>query len=109
MKPLPEFKSQSRGNVVRFLTQAFTHPNDPDTTYFHQLVEYDDGHYAAVFNLDYFADTDIPTKSQWNSLKKKLKRHDKRVFVFKEQRVIPCENGDAPSRCGEIEFGFFAH
>jgi len=107
LKELPKFKREGRQVVERLLTQTFTHPNEPEVSYFRRLVEYEDGHYAAVFSLDYFVDTDVPSKSQWNSLKKKLKRHDKRVFVFKEQQIVLCGDFDAEPRCGQVEFGFF--
>jgi hypothetical protein len=105
MKELPEFKTQRREFVTEFLRQVFTHPNQ-DRSHFVRLVEYPDGHYSAVFSLSYFASGDEPTKSQWNSVKKKLKRHDKRIFVFKDHSVIDC---DASARCGSLDFGFFAH
>jgi hypothetical protein len=105
MKALPEFKTQRREYVIDFLRQVFTHPNQ-DQSHFVRLGEYEDGHYSVVFTLSYFASTEMPTKSQWNSLKKKLKRHDKRIFAFKEHSVIAC---DAPEGCGSLEFGFFTH
>ena len=106
MKDLPEFKAHKHEEVVMFITQVLTHPNKPEETYFRRLVEYEDGHYGAEFSLSYFASTDIPTKSQWNSLKKKLKRHDKKAFVFKDYSIVPC--ADSVS-CGFVEFGFYAH
>lgn len=105
MKDLPEFKTQGRERVTAFLTQLLTHPNQPQS-HFVRLVEHEDGHYGVVFSLSYFAPTEPPTKSQWNSLKKKLKRHDKRIFVFKDHSLVECE---APAGCGALEFGFFAH
>lgn len=108
MKELPKFRREGRRTVEGLLTQVFTHPNEPDVSYFRGLVEYPDGHYAAVFSLGYFVDTDVPSKSQWNSLKKKLRRHDRRIFVFKEQQIVLCGNFDAAVRCGQMEFGFFA-
>ena len=106
MKDLPEFKPRKHDYVVEFGTAVLTHPNDPDTSYFRRLVEYEDGHYGLEFSLAYFVSTEIPSKSQWNSLKKKLKRHDKQIFVFKEHRVSECSDA---SGCGFLEFGFFAH
>ena len=105
MKELPEFKTQKREFVNDFLRQVFMHPNQ-EQSHFVRLEEHKDGHYSAVFSLNYFASPDAPTKSQWNSLKKKLKRHDKRIFVFKDTSVIEC---DALGGCGSLDFGFFAH
>lgn len=107
MKELPKFKREGRQMVERLLTQVFTHPNEPEVSYFRRLVTYDDGHYGVVFSLDYFVDTDVPSKSQWNTVKKKLKRHDTRIFVFKEHQIVACEDAGAKKRCGQIEFGFF--
>ncbi len=109
MKDLPEFKRANRDYVTGFVTQLLTHPNQPEQSYFRRLVEYSDGHYGIVFSLSYFLPTEAPTKSQWNSLKKKFKRHDKRIFVLKEHSVIGCGAPDDPERCGCLEFGFFAH
>src|SRR4051812_37069846 len=106
MKDLPKFKAQKNEDVIEFITRVFTHPNKPEESYFRRLIEYEDGHYGAEFNLSYFISTDVPTKSQWNSLKKKLRRHDKKTFVFKEHCIVPCDNTVS---CGLIEFGFFAH
>lgn len=109
MKDLPEFKRFNRDYVVSFVSQALTLPNHPEKSHFRRLVEYEDGHYGVIFALDYFASDDTPTKSQWNSLKKKLKRHDKRVFIFKDHSLTNCDEGDGLVACGCLEFGFFAH
>jgi hypothetical protein len=109
MKDLPEFRRFSHNYVIALATQIMTHPNQPDHSYFRRLVEYEDGHYAAVFGLEYFGASETPTKSQWNSLKKKFKRHDKRIFVFKEHTLEGCGSPDDDARCGAVEFGFFAH
>ncbi len=86
--------------------RVLTHPDQPDETFFRRLVAFADGHYQVIFDLGYFK-TDAPSKSQWNSLKKKIKRHDKRLFIFKEHDLLTCDDPEA--RCGSIEFGFFAH
>jgi hypothetical protein len=104
VKDLPKFKARSREHVMGFISGVLTQPNKPTETYFRRLVEYEDGHYGAEFSLSYFASAEVPTKSQWNSLKKKLKRHDKKAFVFKEHRIIPCDDATG---CGFLEFGFF--
>jgi len=106
VKELPKFKAQQREEVIGFVTQVLTHPTKPDESYFRRLIEYEDGHYGVEFRLAYFVSTEVPTKSQWNSLKKKLKRHDKKAFVFKEHRMTLCDDS---TPCGFFEFGFFAH
>lgn len=106
MKELPQFTKQPMERVTHFAMLMFSHPNQPETSYFQRLVAYEDGHFGAVFSLNYFEKTEVPTKSQWNSLKKKFKRHDKRIFVFKDQSVVACEAEDDSLRCGQIEFGY---
>jgi hypothetical protein len=86
---------------------VLTHPNDAEKSYFRGLTAYKDGHFRLAFILDYFGKVETPTKSQWKSLKKKLKRHDKRIFVLKEHGVITCNS--PIERCGYVEFGYFAH
>ncbi len=109
MEGLPEFKREARESVANLMTQVFTHPGDADRSFFRHLEEYPDGHYSVTFDLEYFKDTAEPTKSQWNSLKKKLKRHDNRLFIFKAYKVVGCSGGDTTARCGQLEIGFFAH
>lgn len=105
-KELPQFTKQSSERVKHFAVQVFTHPSNPEQSYFQALQEHEDKHFSVVFSLDYFENTTAPTKSQWNSLKKKFKRHDKRIFVFKEHLLVRCgEEGDL-LRCGQIEFGY---
>lgn len=106
MKELPQFTKQSPERVKHFIAQVFTHPNAPEHTYFQELHEHEDKHFSVIFSLNYFENTTTPTKSQWNSLKKKLKRHDKRVFVFKDHVVIRCNEGADAPQCGQIEFGY---
>lgn len=107
MKDLPEFQHRSQAVVAAFLEQALTHPNLPEKSYFRQLIPYEDGHFRVIFSLDYLGNVENPSKSQWNSLKKKLKRHDKRIFVLKEHGLMPCDSGE--ERCGFVEFGYFMH
>ena len=105
MKDLPRFKAHKYADVVQLMKAVFTHQNEPEHTYFVQLITEEDGHYRAVFRLSYFS-TQTPSKSQWNSLKKKLKRHHPAIFVFKDYGTLPCQ-GDADT-CGYLDFGFFA-
>jgi hypothetical protein len=107
LKELPDFQRRQQDEVAAFLKQAFTHPNQPEKSYFRKLIGFDDGHFRAVFSLDYLGSVETPSKSQWNSLKKKLKRHGKRIFIFKEHGLLSCDTPD--EHCGYIEFGYFAH
>lgn len=106
MKDLPQFKPQDRKQVEIFITRVLTLPGG-DLTHLSELITYPDGHFRAIFNPSYFvlpAGQPEPSKSQWNSLKKKVKRHDSRAFVFKEHGTVPC-NG---AKCYYLDFGFFA-
>ncbi len=87
MKDLPPFERRNRDEVFAFVAPLLINEQRAETSQMIDLVEYDDGHYRVLFKPDYFvlsAEQTEPTKSQWNSLKKKLKRHEATVFVFKE-------------------------
>ena len=110
MKELPVFKARKYDQVLVLITQVLTHPNKPDHSYIVHLDENTQGYYRAIFSLEYFTIAEAtPTKSQWNSLKKKLKRHDRNVFVFKETGLVACESENLDAVCCYIDFGFFAH
>jgi len=103
---LPRFKQRPFDAVHKYAAGVLTAPQR-DKTSLRQLIPYGDGHYRAIFSLDYFTLAEgqaAPTRSQWGSLKKKLKRHDRRVFVFKDHGLITCQG--AP--CGYVDFGFLA-
>ncbi len=107
MRDLPKFKKRKYDDVLAFVAEVMTRHHDADEPYVRQLSVLPDGHYRLSFDLDYFLmESGEPTKSQWNSLKKKLKRHDKDVFVFKEHGFVSVEQGS--KRWGYVEFGFFA-
>lgn len=103
MKDLPTFKARESEWVAGFAAEVLSNEAVSADTRFVRLVEYEDGHYRALFQPDYFVlaeDRDEPSKSQWNTLKKKFKRHHRNVFVFKDYG----ESGDL----FYIDFGFFA-
>ncbi|HEX2906990.1 MAG TPA: hypothetical protein VHO69_09035 [Phototrophicaceae bacterium] len=113
MSDLPEFRPYPRGGVMNFLREVLRHESEGegDKNYLHDLIEYPDGHYRAVFYPAFFllpeGQTE-PSKSQWNTLKKKLKRHNPKVFIFKEYGELPCGNNSPAERCYYLDFGFFA-
>ncbi len=112
MKELPRFKARNREAVLDFIAEVLTNRQRPDQTCLVELVAYRDGHYRAIFDPAYFVlleGQQQPSKSQWNSLKKKMKRRDRRVFIFKEHGEVPCprDHGGA-GRCYYLDFGFFA-
>jgi hypothetical protein len=107
-KPLPQFKPRAHASVQKLLTIVLTNPAAGDQSHLINIEDFPDGHYRAWFTPSYFVladDVSEPTKSQWNTLKKKLKRHDVRAFVFKDY--------GSGQRDGQmlyyLDFGFFAH
>ena len=78
-----------------------------------KLVAYDDGRFRAIFRASYFSlqgDSDAPSRSQWNTLKKRFKRRNRSVFIFREYGALdPCpaeiQTDDA---CLYLDFGFMA-
>ncbi len=108
-KDLPAFKARNRAAVTAYVNQVFSHEGQSNGAYLQQLVEYDDHHFRAVFSPAYFSLLDgesQPSKSQWNNLKKKMKRHDKDIFLFKEHGEIITESGE---RGYYVDFGFFVY
>jgi hypothetical protein len=107
MKDLPRFQRRHRDHVMAFINHVFMQGS---SSYLRDLIEYDDGHYRVVFDMAIFSlqsGQTQPSKSQWNNLKKKLKRHDPKVFMFKAHGEVDCGNF-ASEKCGYMDFGFFA-
>jgi hypothetical protein len=87
LKDLPPFIKRNRDDVVAYISEILMNEHSGEDSYFVDLLEHDDGHYRVTFDPKYFVlqtDQTEPTKSQWNGLKKKLKRRDSLAFVFKE-------------------------
>jgi hypothetical protein len=108
LKPLPQFHKRSFTYVHRFAARVLTNERQAETTRLVQLVTYPDGHYRAIFKRDYFALPEgqtEPSKSQWNTLKKHMKRVESDVFIFREHGETGCAPGE---RCFYIDFGFVA-
>lgn len=111
MDNLPEFQSRSREWVTGFMQELFSHDGDARHSHLQRVEAYPDGHFRAIFRPTYFVLPEgqrEPSKSQWNTLKKKLKRHAPRLFIFKEHGAVPCDDGTG-DRCYYVDFGFFAH
>ncbi len=111
MSDLPAFRARPTQTVVDYISEVLTNFQVSEVTAFVRLIEYDDNSYRAVFKPGYFVlaeGQNAPSKSQWNSLKKKMKRHEPRVFIFKEHGEIGCE-ADEGSGCYYVDFGFFEH
>ena len=102
---LPEFSfKDAKQRGLPFVKSVFTES-------FVKLTVEDDGRCRAIFKQSYFVlqgDNTEPSKSQWSTLKKKLKRHNRGVFVFKDTGETSCaDESDDP--CLYIDFGFFKH
>lgn len=104
---LPQFARRKPEQVENWVRMALTNPRTADTSALRALIAHDDGHFRAIFSPAYFALADgasEPSKSQWNTLKKHLKRIEPRLFIFKEHGAVEYE-GEA---CLYLDFGFFA-
>ncbi|NWF69541.1 MAG: hypothetical protein HXY40_10685 [Chloroflexi bacterium] len=99
MKNLPKFQARHFGYVHKWIAGLLSHDAEGRMTHLVELIAYDDGHYRALFRPAYFGDQP-PSKSQWSTLKKRLKRHEPLIFVFKQHGTL----GD----CVYLDFGFVA-
>jgi len=106
---LPEFQTRQPEQVMLYIRGVFS-------SSVIKLLSYDDGHFRIIFDASYFTmreDQTEPSKSQWGTLKKKMKRHNKQVFIFKKHGIIDCAEiqavVQATTQCLYIDFGFFAY
>lgn len=101
---LPDFHKRpvafARGFMVRALSKG------DNTTQLRDIIAYDDGHFRAVFDKRYFVlpeGVEEPSKSQWSTFKKHLKRIDPKLFIFKAHGKVAC----GEDQCYYVDFGFF--
>lgn len=102
MKDLPQFAERPLDDVYDYAKSVFTRG---EYDMLMRVETYDDGHYRAVFDVNFFnlhEGYTEPTRSQWSTLKKHMKRIDKAVFVFKDHGYT--EDGYC-----YVDFGFFAN
>ena len=111
---LPDLKHMKPSYVRHFVTRIFSKPSLKGSQFI-DLITFPQGYYRAIFSRDYFELYDeqaAPTKSQWSTLKKKMKRHDRRVFVLRETGEIDCgkpvTSQATAKMCFYLDFGFFA-
>ncbi len=106
-KALPPFRRVKRSFASAFIHRALSSPRGPALR---KLIAYDDNHFRAVFAITYFELAEgnrEPSKSQWSTLKKKLKRRDRRVFVFKRHGQTKCgKRAGQRETCLYLDFGF---
>ncbi len=108
MKALPQFRRRHAEEVHDLVAHILTNKVDARSA-LRRVVEREDRSFRAIFEPRYFVLAEgesEPTKSQWNNLKKKLKRASSDTFVFKDHGREDCEPG-TPG-CFYVDFGFFA-
>jgi hypothetical protein len=108
MKDLPRFRSRDYDIARAFAAQMLTNHAQPQTALL-RLTEREDNSFEAVFAARYFVlnegETE-PSKSQWNNLKKRFKRSEPSIFIFKDHGVATCPDGEPG--CYVLYFGYFA-
>ena len=80
---IPTFRHVKRSYVARLIHSALSNERGSALL---ELIEFEDNHFRVVFAASYFqlaAGSDGPSKSQWNTLKKKLKRRDRSIFIYR--------------------------
>ena len=104
---LPKFRAKKYDEVHEFIANALMNRRVDAKTQLVELITYPDHHYRAIFKPGYFVLPEgqtEPTKSQWNSFKKHLKRIKHDVFVFKQHGTLNLPDSDP---LYYIDFGFF--
>lgn len=100
MSDLPDLAPQDRDYVEGYIERVF------GEEHVRELIEFPDGRYRVLFDCSYFTlqpGRTAPSRSQWNTLKKRMKRVNPGVFVLKAYGEVPCQE----DRCCYLEFGFF--
>ena len=101
---LPEFEKKEMYEVLPFAKGIFGKS-------LIKLIPHEDNHFRAIFKPEYFVLAEGQTeasKSQWSTLKKKLKRHNKGTFVFRETGKASCYE-NSKDDCLYVDFGFFLY
>ena len=105
---LPEFRKTKHAYAMTYINGVLM---GGDGISLVKLEEFEDNHFRAIFKVAYFQlpeGVDMPSKSQWNTFKKKMKRRNHSVFVFREYGVTDCGKTDKTGQepCLYIDFGF---
>lgn len=109
MSTLPRFRKRRREAVEDLAARMFTRPGSDTGTLLRRLVAFEDHHWRAIFDPSFFILPEgqtTPSKSQWNTLKKRMKRMDVSIFVYKEHGETRCDP-DVDAGCFYVDFGFF--
>lgn len=110
-KELPHFRNVRRRYAAAIIHDALSGPRGYALL---QLTQFDDHHFRAIFDSKFFqlpAGEELPSKSQWNTLKKRLKRRDRSIFIFREYGPIDCSALAKPRAggiCLYLDFGFLS-
>jgi hypothetical protein len=106
---LPQFRKVKRRYAASIIHDTLSGPSGSALL---QLLEFDDRHFRVVFDLKYFqlaVGNTLPSKSQWNTLKKKLKRRERSIFIFREYGRFDCRKHGITKTvetCLYLDFGF---
>lgn len=105
---LPEFRKTQYTYAMKFINSVLSGAGGASLI---RLESFEDNHFRAIFTPRYFQlapDSSQPSKSQWNTLKKKMKRRNHSVFIFREYGAIDCQtkNRKTNDKCLYIDFGF---
>ena len=106
---LPDFRKMKPHYVAALMNSVLSGGGGASLV---RLIEFEDHHFRAVFKPSYFQlaeGADLPSKSQWNTLKKKMKRRNRLVFIYREYGQISCHDshsGKAEQACLYLDFGF---
>lgn len=102
---LPEFQKREFYKVLPYVKSIFADA-------FVTLINYEDKHFRVIFKKEFFiiqeGETEV-SKSQWTTLKKKFKRRDRMVFLYKETGQIACDESSTTQDCYYLDFGFFIY
>jgi hypothetical protein len=105
MSDLPEFEKRSRNKTMTMMTAVFS-------SHFVDLKQFEDGHFRVIFKSGVFTfaeEQTEPSNSQWSTLKKRLKRRDHQLFVFKDNGKTKCPPESGEGDCYYLDFGFFLY
>ncbi len=106
---LPDFRKVQHSYAMRIVHSVFSGSGGAALLW---LIQYDDNHFRAIFDAGYFVlrpDQTGPSKSQWSTLKKKLKRRNRSIFIFRAHGEVDCRQARSArkgQKCLYLDFGF---
>ena len=106
---LPPFRRVKRRYAASIIQSALSGPRGPAVL---KLEENETGRFRVIFSASFFQLAEgraQPSKSQWNTLKKRLKRRDRTIFIFRDYGVLDCAEAGTKRRgeiCLYLDFAF---